>query len=308
MDASRIMLLATAEGDPLDFYSTTATLIPVVFFAIAYEAKVLDLIPAKTRFFTASIVGIVALAAEIAALHTLAQNQPDRLAAHSISSVLLLLGLVALGQPLTTSLDKDADQREREAAAMRQAAVESLAAAKLREIELDRLDKLGEPLMASLESGLTEQLKKEVDERQEAIDKLGQELKEQEQTTTELERIANDLEERRKAAGVRLPPSVVVASGTAAWVVGAEPYAPTRSSLRSSRLWYFAASSRADGIDSSLQSDGEGRGCQARMDCSNERFRGDSPCSRVRASPLPLPLPSAPGRRWRANSLGVRRP
>lgn len=120
-----LVQLADTRGDPLAFYSTAATLIPVVFFAIAFEARVLDLIQAKTRFIAAYLMGAAALGAEVISLHILVHRDPSQRAAQTISSVLLGLGLAALAGPLIRSLDRDADERERDEVALRQAALDA---------------------------------------------------------------------------------------------------------------------------------------------------------------------------------------
>ena len=58
-------------------------------------------------------------------LHILVHRDPSQRAAQTISSVLLGLGLAALAGPLIRSLDRDADERERDEVALRQAAADA---------------------------------------------------------------------------------------------------------------------------------------------------------------------------------------
>lgn len=99
-------MLATAKpiGDPLAFYEIAATVIPVLFLAIVYQARVVRRVPSAMRFGAAQLPGLVALVGEIDAFQVLANRQPSLHAQHGISAVLLVLGLIIVAEPLVPVL------------------------------------------------------------------------------------------------------------------------------------------------------------------------------------------------------------
>jgi hypothetical protein len=110
-------LLATASrpvGDPLSFYGVAATVIPVLFLSVVYEARTLEQFAGDARYFGSAAAALIAGSGEVAAFQVLASRQPTRATQHAISAVLLVLGLIILAQPLHTAcgpLDRRADFR-----------------------------------------------------------------------------------------------------------------------------------------------------------------------------------------------------
>lgn len=84
-------------GDPLAFYTVAATIIPVLFASLVFEAKALD--PSDTErwppFLIAAAVVLFALAGEVAALKVLGTQHPTK-EAHALSVLALATTATAL--------------------------------------------------------------------------------------------------------------------------------------------------------------------------------------------------------------------
>jgi hypothetical protein len=203
---------AHPKGDPLAFYTVAATIIPVLFLAVAYEAKVLELVPPKIRFFLAQSVGILAFGAEAVALRVLVHGKPSMRVTHFVSVVILILAIAILTQPMLASLDKDAEARRQEKEALEKAAERTRERLDARKeqlgIEMEELQELQRTLIAGART--PDDVKKRIAELRDITAKQRADTEEDERNANEYERIANSLRRRIDAAGVPLPPWAVV--------------------------------------------------------------------------------------------------
>lgn len=106
-----MQLLATIhkQGDPLSYYSVTATIIPVVFLALIYQTKTLQnhsKEPGRVASTYALTYAVVAIAGETAALHVLATRNPTEQANKVILYSLVLLGGLVATAPLVEYMPK----------------------------------------------------------------------------------------------------------------------------------------------------------------------------------------------------------
>ncbi len=116
-----MQVLATAhkQGDPLAYYSVTATIIPVLFLALIYQTKNLQghlkTSPHAAATYALTYV-LAAITGETASLHVLATRNPTEKANSVILYSLVLLGSLVAGAPLSEYIPK-AFQTEKRAVA-----------------------------------------------------------------------------------------------------------------------------------------------------------------------------------------------
>ena len=209
-------------GDPLAFYTVAATIIPVLFLALIYEAKVLDLLGRFTRLYVAEGVGVVAVTAEAWALDILASQQPSAHAARSIAAVMLIMGIAVVVQPMLGALDTDLAARKRELAAL------GLALENTRSRVYDRKERLRvlraefHDRRLAFDSGsidaaaITETLAKSED----AASRVEAEQRDEAPKVAELEAVYADLQQRTERAGAPLPAWVVISGAAISAVLG----------------------------------------------------------------------------------------
>ncbi len=107
------------QGDPLAYYSVTATIIPVLFLALIYQTKNLQEHLKKSGHAAATYAltyVLVAVAGETASLHVLATRNPTEKANSVILYSLVLLGGLVASAPLVEYVPK-AFQTEKRAVA-----------------------------------------------------------------------------------------------------------------------------------------------------------------------------------------------
>jgi membrane-associated protease RseP (regulator of RpoE activity) len=92
-------------GDPLAFYEVAATVIPVVFLGVIYEAKILERIATRYLFTAVNIGCAIGMLGEAAALKVLMERRPRAVAEHAVATSLLLLGVLLIAQPLLKACD-----------------------------------------------------------------------------------------------------------------------------------------------------------------------------------------------------------
>lgn len=90
-------------GDPLAFYEVAATVIPVLFLAIVYQARIVRKLPSMFRYITAQMAGVIAFAGELNAFDVLASRHPTAHALHAILAALFVLGLCIIAHPMITN-------------------------------------------------------------------------------------------------------------------------------------------------------------------------------------------------------------
>lgn len=98
-------MLATAThkvGDPLAFYEVTATILPVLFLALIYQARALDPLTHVLRVSGSFLLYILVALGELEALKVLASREPSARSEHVITTV---VGLVLLGVAISPALD-----------------------------------------------------------------------------------------------------------------------------------------------------------------------------------------------------------
>jgi hypothetical protein len=102
-------------GDPLAFYEVAATIIPVLFLGLIYQGQIVDKLDIHFyRFYVAFLTALIAFGGEAAALGVLTNQQPTLKAQRGVGSILLLLGLGLLVQPVLVAIkpmDDELDAR-----------------------------------------------------------------------------------------------------------------------------------------------------------------------------------------------------
>jgi hypothetical protein len=104
-----MLLVATRPpvrvGDPLAFYEVAATVIPVLFVAIVYQARVIESLRPRAQWTGLQLLGVyfgslISFAGGFDAFNVLANQHPTILARHAVSLTLYLLALILVAQPL----------------------------------------------------------------------------------------------------------------------------------------------------------------------------------------------------------------
>jgi len=104
-------MLATAPtkakpGDPLEFYNVAATIMPVLFLALVYQANVVKderESPMRRLSYTYIFVASAAVA-EIASLRVLATQHPSPHAEGVVVVGLIYIGIALVSEPLTDAI------------------------------------------------------------------------------------------------------------------------------------------------------------------------------------------------------------
>jgi hypothetical protein len=99
-------------GDPLAFYTVAATIIPVLFLALVYQAKYFQ--PEEKPYSLLSLFQVylalgtmvVAAAGEVAALHTLETQHPTLGAQQGVSIALIIFGTALLSEPVLSVIGR----------------------------------------------------------------------------------------------------------------------------------------------------------------------------------------------------------
>ncbi len=209
-------------GDPLTFYSVAATIIPVLFLALVYEAKALVLLAPLVRLNVAQAVGVLTVGTEAACFRVLANQHPTHHAAKGISTVMLLMGLAVIAQPQLGALDRDRAARRQERAtllelldeleARNQETVSRLGADKA---ELEKL--YSEYIAGALQETAAEARRDEIQARVRDAEQRSDEQKHQ---IADYKARAEELVQRYDTAGVPLPAWVVLVGLAAFGIFG----------------------------------------------------------------------------------------
>ena len=93
----------------MDFYTTVATIIPVLYIAIVYESKSFDTqlknkVSPTLIFNSLSATGLVSFVGEFFCLKVLILGHPDKASLTTITVAMLLLGYMVVTLPLSRLL------------------------------------------------------------------------------------------------------------------------------------------------------------------------------------------------------------
>lgn len=102
---SSIMVFAATPrvgGNPLAFYSAAATVIPLLYVALVYQARLFERAtqPRPARFWYAYAAAFIVATGELTAFHVLSTEHPTPGQKHLVADVLLILGVSLLVQPV----------------------------------------------------------------------------------------------------------------------------------------------------------------------------------------------------------------
>ncbi len=103
---------ATRVGDPLAYYTTTATIIPVIFLALVYQTRYLrdtggayDTISVAQLWLAAGAMAVAAVG-EAQAMHVLVTQHPTTDARRLTGVALIILGTAVVSEPALSVLSR----------------------------------------------------------------------------------------------------------------------------------------------------------------------------------------------------------
>ena len=90
-----------SNGNPLQFYATAATVIPVFVLAGLYQANVKEIFDPAIRYLGLAVFLAVAVIGEVSALHVLSTRHPTTSAKSGTAIGLEVSGVLLVGAALT---------------------------------------------------------------------------------------------------------------------------------------------------------------------------------------------------------------